>query len=203
MQGDAHPSSHSTRITPRAEQIAGLESGRDSLATSLQTQLLSALGLEHNSSGPMDAPQQTSALPRRAEEFLHTMSLIPPVWGNVGLCPELRLLSMRAHAPYPERLSRNSHHILFFTPMITKGDWKEGKKKGEGEIALSNIPRRGFFFFLSAAFVEEPTAEGCHPEPGVCVTLPSPPRTRCVFAAVLITLTCVFINILNWCRKQR
>lgn len=130
------------------------------------------------------------------------MSLIPPVWGNVGLCPELRLLSMRAHAPYPERLSRNSHHILFFTPMITKGDWKEGKKRGGRNCSFKHSSAWGFFF-LSAAFVEEPTAEGCHPEPGVCVTLPSPPRTRCVFAAVLITLTCVFINILNWCRKQR
>lgn len=63
---------------------------------------------------------------------------------------------MRAHAPYPERLSRNSHHILFFTPMITKGDWKEGKKKGEGEIALSNIPRRGVSFSFQLLLSRSP-----------------------------------------------
>lgn len=66
MQDDAHRSPHSTHITPRPEQTAGLESGHDSLATSLQTQLLSAPGLGHNGSGLMDGPQQTSALLWRA-----------------------------------------------------------------------------------------------------------------------------------------
>lgn len=63
---DAHHSPHGTHITSRAEQIAGSESGHDSLATSLQTQLLSAPGLGHNGSGLMDGIQQTSALPWRA-----------------------------------------------------------------------------------------------------------------------------------------
>lgn len=46
--------------------LSRLESGHDSLATSLQTQLLSAPGLGHNGSGLMDGPQQTSALLWRA-----------------------------------------------------------------------------------------------------------------------------------------
>lgn len=56
---------------------------------------------------------------------------------------------MRAHAPYPERLSRNSHHILFFTPMITKGDWKEGKKKGREKLLFQTFLGVGFLFPFS------------------------------------------------------
>lgn len=100
------------------------------------------------------------------------MRLIPPVWCDVGLCLELALLSMHAHAPCPERLSRNSHHILFLTPLITKGDWKEGKRGGRN--CSFKHSSAWFFFFQRLLFVEEPTAEGCHPEPGVCVTLPAP-----------------------------
>lgn len=78
------------------------------------------------------------------------------MWGNVGLCPELRLLSMRAHAPYPERLSRNSHHILFFTPMITKGDWKEGKKKGSEKLLFQTFLGVGFFFSFQLLLLRSP-----------------------------------------------
>lgn len=57
--------------------------------------------------------------------------------------------------------------------------------------------------FQLLLFAAEPTAESCHSERGAHLTLPSPPCTWCVFAAVLITLTPVFINIWNQCRRLR
>ena len=74
----------------------------------------------------------------------------------------------------------------------------EGGKKGGRNCSLKHSSV-GFFQLL--LFAEEPTAETCHSALEEHLTLLSPPCTWCVFAAVLITLTSVFINILNQCRR--
>lgn len=74
-----------------------------------------------------------------------------------------------------------------------------GRREEGGEELLFKTFLSGFFQL--PLFDEEPTAEACHSELGAHLTLLSLPCTWCVFAAVLITLTSLFINILNQCRR--
>lgn len=128
---------------------------------------------------------------------------------DVGLCPRthpeqwpLSKGSPRAQALRLERLSGNGYLILFFfTITITGGDWKEERRGGRNCSLKHSSVLFFFYFFQLLLFDEEPPAEACHSALGAHLTLLSPPCTWCVFAAVLITLTPVFINILNQCRR--
>lgn len=98
-----------------------------------------------------------------------------------------------------ERLSGDDTFSEIFTVITTRKSWKEGRRRGKGLLFKAFL---GWVFQL-LLFAAEPTAESCHSELGARLTLLSVPCTWCVFAAVLITLTPVFINIWNQCRRLR